>query len=92
MGSMNDNIVSVAFSADSSCCLSASIRGFMHLWDIASHTIVSSFPNEEHNTLCVSLSIDSKQILCGSRDKKIRIWDSGSTANHGGIGSHEGKR
>jgi WD40 repeat protein len=91
-GSMNDNIVSVAFSADSSRCLSASIRGFMHLWDIASATIVSSFPNEEHNTLCVSLSIDSKQILCGSRDGKIRIWDSGSTENHGEIGSHEGKR
>jgi WD40 repeat protein len=91
-GSKNDKIVSVALSADGSYCLSASMRGFMHMWDITSGTIVSSFPNEEHNTLCVSLSIDCTQILCGSRDGMIRIWDSGSTTSRSEIPRYEGER
>ena len=47
----------------------------MRLWDLEEGKTTSTFVGTEGNVMPVSLSPDNKEIVSGSRDKTIRVWN-----------------
>ncbi|KAK3258497.1 receptor of activated protein kinase C 1-like protein [Cymbomonas tetramitiformis] len=71
----NSSLPDVVISSDGQFALSASWDGALRLWDLNTGTTTRRFVGHSKDVLSVAFSIDNRQIVCGSRDKTIKLWN-----------------
>ncbi len=64
----------VAFSPDGSKVACGGSDGAARLWDIASSSIVHTFPGAEANVETIAFAPDGKMLACGDRNGVINLW------------------
>lgn len=62
-------------SSDGAYALSASWDKTLRLWELASGTTTRRFVGHNSDVLSVSFSADNRQIVSGSRDRTIKLWN-----------------
>lgn len=73
---LNGDIISVAFSPDSSTVVSASIDGTVHLWDARSGEMIGKLlKGNNDKVLSVVFSPDGRTIVSASSDGTVHLWD-----------------
>ncbi|KAJ9461876.1 Guanine nucleotide-binding protein subunit beta-like protein [Diplonema papillatum] len=65
----------VQISKDSDFGLSASWDGSLRLWDLATGQSTVRFVGHEKDALSCAFSSENRQIVSGSRDKSVRVWN-----------------
>jgi WD40 repeat protein len=49
--------------------------GTLRLWELSSGETKKQFIGHERDVLSVAFSADNRQIVSGSRDKTLRVWN-----------------
>jgi len=62
-------------SSDGAYALSASWDKTLRLWELSSGTTTRRFVGHTNDVLSVSFSADNRQIVSGSRDRTIKLWN-----------------
>lgn len=62
-------------SSDGAYALSASWDKTLRLWELATGTTTRRFVGHTNDVLSVSFSADNRQIVSGSRDRTIKLWN-----------------
>lgn len=62
-------------SSDGAYALSASWDKTLRLWELATGTTTRRFVGHTNDVLSVSFSADNRQIVSGSRDRSIKLWN-----------------
>jgi guanine nucleotide-binding protein subunit beta-2-like 1 protein len=62
-------------SSDGAYALSASWDKTLRLWELATGTTTRRFVGHNKDVLSVSFSADNRQIVSGSRDNSIKLWN-----------------
>ena len=65
----------VAISSDAQFALSGSWDGSLRLWDLVTGTTARYFLGHTKDVMSVAFSLDNRQIVSGSRDKTINLWN-----------------
>jgi len=65
----------VCLSVDGQFALSASWDGTARLWNLVKGTSVVKFAGHTKDCLSVAFSSDNRQIITGSRDKSVKVWN-----------------
>jgi len=65
----------VCISSDAQFALSGSWDGNLRLWDLTAGTTTRRFVGHTKDVLSVAFSADNRQIVSGSRDKTIKLWN-----------------
>jgi guanine nucleotide-binding protein subunit beta-2-like 1 protein len=65
----------VTLSSDGHFCLSSSWDGTLRLWDLTTGETARQFIGHKKDALSVAFSPDNRQIVSGSRDKSIKLWN-----------------
>merc|ERR1740130_2404809 len=65
----------MVLSSDGQFALSGSWDGSLRLWEIASGRTTRRFVGHSKDVLSVAFSVDNRQIVSGSRDKTIKLWN-----------------
>jgi guanine nucleotide-binding protein subunit beta-2-like 1 protein len=80
----------VVISSDGAFALSASWDSELRLWDIATGKTTRRFVGHEKDVLSVAFSTDNRQIVSGSRDATIRLWNTLGECKYTISGDSEG--
>merc|ERR1719218_590168 len=72
-----------------SSCLSGSWDGTLRLWEINSGKTTRRFVGHSKDVLSVAFSVDNRQIVSGSHDKSIKLWNTLGECKYT-IGSEDG--
>jgi WD40 repeat protein len=62
-------------SSDGAYALSSSWDKSLRLWELASGNTTRTFVGHNNDVLSVSFSADNRQIVSGSRDRTIKLWN-----------------
>jgi WD40 repeat protein len=62
-------------SSDGAYALSSSWDKSLRLWELSSGTTTRRFVGHTNDVLSVSFSADNRQIVSGSRDRTIKLWN-----------------
>ena len=62
-------------SSDGSYALSASWDKTLRLWELSTGVTTKRFVGHNNDVLSVSFSADNRQIVSGSRDRTIKLWN-----------------
>jgi WD40 repeat protein len=62
-------------SSDGAYALSASWDKSLRLWELATGETTRTFVGHTNDVLSVSFSADNRQIVSGSRDRTIKLWN-----------------
>jgi guanine nucleotide-binding protein subunit beta-2-like 1 protein len=62
-------------SSDGAYALSASWDKTLRLWELSTGTTTRRFVGHNNDVLSVSFSADNRQIVSGSRDRTIKLWN-----------------
>jgi WD40 repeat protein len=62
-------------SSDGAYALSASWDKTLRLWELATGNTTRRFVGHTNDVLSVSFSADNRQIVSGSRDRTIKLWN-----------------
>jgi guanine nucleotide-binding protein subunit beta-2-like 1 protein len=62
-------------SSDGAYALSASWDKSLRLWELSSGQTTRTFVGHTNDVLSVSFSADNRQIVSGSRDRTIKLWN-----------------
>ena len=62
-------------SSDGAYALSASWDKTLRLWELATGATTRRFVGHTNDVLSVSFSADNRQIVSGSRDRTIKLWN-----------------
>ena len=62
-------------SSDGSYALSASWDKTLRLWELSTGITTKRFVGHSNDVLSVSFSADNRQIVSGSRDRTIKLWN-----------------
>ena len=62
-------------SSDGAYALSASWDKTLRLWELSTGTTTRRFVGHTNDVLSVSFSADNRQIVSGSRDRSIKLWN-----------------
>lgn len=62
-------------SSDGAYALSASWDKSLRLWELATGETTRTFVGHTSDVLSVSFSADNRQIVSGSRDRTIKLWN-----------------
>jgi WD40 repeat protein len=62
-------------SSDGAYALSASWDKTLRLWELATGVTTRRFVGHSNDVLSVSFSADNRQIVSGSRDRTIKLWN-----------------
>ena len=62
-------------SSDGAYALSASWDKSLRLWELSSGASTRTFTGHTNDVLSVSFSADNRQIVSGSRDRTIKLWN-----------------
>jgi WD40 repeat protein len=62
-------------SSDGAYALSASWDKSLRLWELATGNTTRTFVGHTNDVLSVSFSADNRQIVSGSRDRTIKLWN-----------------
>lgn len=62
-------------SSDGAYALSASWDKTLRLWELATGATTRRFVGHNNDVLSVSFSADNRQIVSGSRDRTIKLWN-----------------
>lgn len=62
-------------SSDGAYALSASWDKTLRLWELATGVTTRRFVGHNNDVLSVSFSADNRQIVSGSRDRTIKLWN-----------------
>lgn len=62
-------------SSDGAYALSASWDKTLRLWELSTGTTTRRFNGHTNDVLSVSFSADNRQIVSGSRDRSIKLWN-----------------
>lgn len=62
-------------SSDGAYALSSSWDKSLRLWELASGNTTRTFVGHTNDVLSVSFSADNRQIVSGSRDRTIKLWN-----------------
>lgn len=62
-------------SSDGAYALSASWDKTLRLWELSTGMTTRRFVGHENDVLSVSFSADNRQIVSGSRDRTIKLWN-----------------
>lgn len=73
-GRLMDSIGQV-ISSDGAYALSASWDKTLRLWELSTGTTTRRFVGHTNDVLSVSFSADNRQIVSGSRDRSIKLWN-----------------
>ena len=62
-------------SSDGAYALSSSWDKTLRLWELSSGVTTRRFVGHQNDILSVSFSADNRQIVSGSRDRTIKLWN-----------------
>lgn len=62
-------------SSDGAYALSSSWDKSLRLWELSSGATTRTFVGHTNDVLSVSFSADNRQIVSGSRDRTIKLWN-----------------
>ena len=62
-------------SSDGAYALSASWDKTLRLWELSTGATTRRFVGHTNDVLSVSFSADNRQIVSGSRDRSIKLWN-----------------
>ena len=62
-------------SSDGAYALSSSWDKTLRLWELATGATTRRFVGHNNDVLSVSFSADNRQIVSGSRDRTIKLWN-----------------
>jgi guanine nucleotide-binding protein subunit beta-2-like 1 protein len=62
-------------SSDGAYALSSSWDKTLRLWELATGSTTKTFVGHTNDVLSVSFSADNRQIVSGSRDRTIKLWN-----------------
>lgn len=62
-------------SSDGAYALSSSWDKSLRLWELSSGATTRTFVGHNNDVLSVSFSADNRQIVSGSRDRSIKLWN-----------------
>lgn len=62
-------------SSDGAYALSSSWDKTLRLWELATGNTTRTFVGHTNDVLSVSFSADNRQIVSGSRDRTIKLWN-----------------
>lgn len=62
-------------SSDGAYALSASWDKSLRLWELSTGNTTRTFVGHTNDVLSVSFSADNRQIVSGSRDRSIKLWN-----------------
>lgn len=62
-------------SSDGAYALSSSWDKTLRLWELSTGTTTRTFVGHTSDVLSVSFSADNRQIVSGSRDRTIKLWN-----------------
>jgi guanine nucleotide-binding protein subunit beta-2-like 1 protein len=68
-------IQDIVISSDGQFALSASWDGTVRLWDLATGESTRRFVSHTKDVLSVAFSVDNRQIVTGSRDRTVKLWN-----------------
>lgn len=68
-------LVLQVISSDGAYALSASWDKTLRLWELATGVTTRRFVGHTNDVLSVSFSADNRQIVSGSRDRTIKLWN-----------------
>jgi WD40 repeat protein len=77
-GTIDDHVISMAWSPDGSLIATASVSGPITIFDSNSGTIKLQMAGHGFGTTQVAWHPDSKRIASCGQDGRVRIWDAGS--------------
>ena len=69
------HIYDQVISSDGAYALSSSWDKTLRLWELATGTTTRRFVGHTNDVLSVSFSADNRQIVSGSRDRTIKLWN-----------------
>lgn len=74
-GRIQDLTVCQVISSDGAYALSSSWDKTLRLWELSTGVTTRRFVGHTNDVLSVSFSADNRQIVSGSRDRTIKLWN-----------------